>query len=45
MTHEKLVELLGTACKYCNNLENHLKGQGYSRKTIEDIKESSILVN
>ena len=42
LTHEKLIELLGTACKYCNNLENHLKNKGYSRKCIEDIKESSI---
>jgi hypothetical protein len=42
VTHEKLIELLGTACKYCNNLENHLKDKGYSRKNIEEIKESNI---
>tara|TARA_A100001015_G_scaffold295364_1_gene374242 strand:+ start:535 stop:765 length:231 start_codon:yes stop_codon:yes gene_type:complete len=42
VTHEKLIELLGTACKYCNNLENHLKDKGYSRKIIEEIKESNI---
>lgn len=42
VTHEKLVELLGTACKYCNNLENYLKEKGYSRKIIEEIKESNI---
>lgn len=42
MTHEKLIELLGVACKYCNNLENHLKIKGYSRKNIEDIKDSSV---
>ena len=43
ITHEKLIELLGTACKYCNNLENHLKDKGYSRKSIETIKESNII--
>lgn len=42
ITHKKLVELLGTACKYCNNLENHLKTKGYSRQNIEEIKESAI---
>jgi len=44
LTHDKLIELLGTACKYCNNLENHLKTKGYGRKDIEGIKESAISI-
>ena len=43
--NEKLIELLGIACKYCNNLENHLKTKGYNRKNIENIKNSTIMKN
>lgn len=38
--YERLVEILGTACKYCNNLENHLKSKGYTLRMVEEIKES-----
>lgn len=40
---ERLNKLLGIACQYCNNLENHLKSQGYNRKKIEDIKKVNLL--
>ena len=39
--NDKITDLLGTACKYCNNLENHLKSKGYSRLEIELIKQSN----
>lgn len=38
----QLIELLSTACKYCNNLENYLKDKGHNRIEIENIKKSII---
>ena len=45
MTEERnqLIQLLGTACKYCNNLENYLRSKGVSRREIEDIKVSKLV--
>lgn len=42
---ENLSELLGIACKYCNNLENHLKSKGYSLKMVEQIKDSAPVIS
>lgn len=41
----ELFVLLQTACRYCNNLENHMKTIGKTRKEIESIKSNKQLFN
>ena len=38
----ELVQLLATACRYCNNLENYLRDSGVERRVVEEIKARNL---